>query len=201
MVFMTPRCFVFVGMAYKLVGELSPFNVYWLVTRNSTITLEDTGTFFCPQFPARIFEGQLHSDQCLFYPLVSCIIYLLCGQWTRPLFSVTSLEEGVVNKSQSPCSHAESSPECTSVLKCVPLIRFLFFRVQHLLFFWFVLFRLHSAFSPTLGVWAILLCLTATLALQTTVPSGSYQLIHRGFLSLTGSYLLDNVSKRFPSPV
>ena len=173
---MTPRCFVFVGMAYKLVGELSPFNAYWLVTRNSTITLEDTGTFFCPQFPARIFEGRLHSHHCLFYLLVSCIIYLLCGQWTRTLFSVTSLEEGVVNKLQSPCSHAESSPECTSVYKCIPLIRFLFFRVQHLLFFQFVLFCLHSAFSLTLGVWAILLCLSSTPALQTTVSSASYRL-------------------------
>ena len=44
--------YVFMDMAYKLVGELSPFNVYRLVTRNSTMTLEDMITFFCPQFPA-----------------------------------------------------------------------------------------------------------------------------------------------------
>ena len=44
--------YVFMDMAYKLVGALSPFNVYRLVTRNSTMTLEDMITFFCPQFPA-----------------------------------------------------------------------------------------------------------------------------------------------------
>ena len=98
---------VLVDIANELVGELSPFSVYWLVTRNSTRTLEDTGSFFCSQFPGGIFESRLHSCLRLFYPLVSCIIYLLCDQQTRPLFHVTSLEEWVVNELQSPCSHAE----------------------------------------------------------------------------------------------
>ena len=52
--------------------------------------------------------------------------------------------------------------------------------------------RLHSAFSPILVLWAILLCLSSTLGLQTTVPSASYQLTHHGFLSLPGSYWLEN---------
>ena len=43
------------------------------------MTLEYTDTFFCSQFPARISEGQLHSDQCLF--LSTGFIDLLCGQW------------------------------------------------------------------------------------------------------------------------
>lgn len=55
--------------------------------------------------------------------------------------------------------------------------------------------RFHSASSPTLVVRAILLCFSAT------VPSASYRLTHRSFLRLPGSYLLDSVSKRFPSPV
>ena len=86
---------VFVDMAYKLVGELSPFSVSRLVTRNSTVTLENTGSFFCSQFPAGIFEfeGRLHSRLRLFHLMVSCIIHLLCDQRTRPLFGVTSLEE------------------------------------------------------------------------------------------------------------
>ena len=47
--------------------------------------------------------------------------------------------------------------------------------------------RIRSAFVPTLVVWAILLCLSTTLALQTTVPSASYRLMHSDFLSLPGS--------------
>ena len=40
--------YVFVDMAYKLVGKLSPFNVCRLVTRNSIMTLQHMINFLSP---------------------------------------------------------------------------------------------------------------------------------------------------------
>ena len=171
----------------------SPPSMYiiWLVTRNSTLTLEDTGTFFCPQFLARIFEGRLHSNHCLFYPLVSCIIYLLCGQRTRG--SCEQIAESM-----------QSRRKFSRVYFCLevcPTDQIPFLQSTAPFIFPVCALCLHSGFSPTLVLWAILLCLSSTPALQTTVASASYQLMHGGFLSLSGSYRLDNVFKRFPSPL
>ena len=58
--------------------------------------------------------------------------------------------------------------------------------------------RLHSASSPTLVVRSILLCLSTTLALQTTVPSASYRLTHRGFLSLPDSLIVRQCLQKIP---
>lgn len=99
-----------VDMLDKLPHERPFFKVGWVISRDSSSKLQDTGFLFLHQFPTRPFYVSWNSSLHLPHPIIFCGLKLCCVQWPRDLLRLLWLQQGVGFEPEDPCCYSQNLP-------------------------------------------------------------------------------------------